>query len=116
MFSARMVIFSFCSPIMPRDEQDIVSTTPRRGGEVQEIGGTVSCRAVDPPSEHSQPETAKPPPGYPVIVSCSCCGTALRYSPTRSSRASRYLAPRVLSTRTKRRPEQKRKSQMPRYS
>src|SRR6266478_5925184 len=61
----------------------ILSALPHAGVvKCKKCGGTVACRAVDPPSEHSQPETAKPPPGYPVIVSCSCCGTALRYSPT----------------------------------
>ena len=61
----------------------ILSALPHAGVvKCKKCGGTVACRAVDPPSEHSQPETAKPPPGYPVIVSCSCCGTALRYSPS----------------------------------
>ena len=42
---------------------------------------TITCRAVDPESEHADPEKSEPAPQHPVIVSCSCCWTAFRYSP-----------------------------------
>ena len=43
-------------------------------------GCTVTCRAVDPQTEHSEPEKCEPPPAHSVIVACSCCWTAYRYS------------------------------------
>jgi hypothetical protein len=45
-------------------------------------GCTVTCRAIDPQTEHSEPEKAEPPPSHPVIVSCSCCWSAYRYNST----------------------------------
>src|SRR5215470_4855085 len=42
---------------------------------------TITCRAIDPQAEHSQPEKAEPPPSNSVIVTCSCCWGAYRYSP-----------------------------------
>lgn len=44
-------------------------------------GCTVNCRAVDPQLEHSQPDNREPRPGHAVVVSCSCCWSAYRYSP-----------------------------------
>jgi hypothetical protein len=43
---------------------------------------TITCRAVDPQTEHAEPDKSEPAPQHPVIVSCSCCWTAFRYSPT----------------------------------
>lgn len=48
----------------------------------KKCGCTVTCRAIDPQAEHSEPEKAEPPPAHPVIVSCSCCWTAFRYGPS----------------------------------
>ena len=42
---------------------------------------TVNCRAVDPQIEHAEPDKTEPAPQHPVIVTCSCCWTAFRYSP-----------------------------------
>lgn len=42
---------------------------------------TITCRAIDPQGEHSQPDKADPPPKASVIVTCSCCWSAYRYSP-----------------------------------
>lgn len=42
---------------------------------------TITCLAIDPQGEHSQPEKAEPPLHDSVIVSCSCCWAAYRYSP-----------------------------------
>jgi hypothetical protein len=42
---------------------------------------TITCRAIDPQGEHSQPDRADPPPQSSVIVTCSCCWAAYRYSP-----------------------------------
>ncbi|MBI3476463.1 MAG: hypothetical protein HY010_12080 [Acidobacteria bacterium] len=41
---------------------------------------TITCRAVDPQIEHAEPDKSEPAPQHPVIVSCSCCWTAFRYS------------------------------------
>lgn|SRR6266851_1777607 len=43
---------------------------------------TITCRAVDPQTEHAEPHNSEPAPQHPVLVSCSCCWTAFRYSPT----------------------------------
>lgn len=42
---------------------------------------TINCRAIDPQIEHAQPEKADPPPEGTVVVTCSCCWAAYRYSP-----------------------------------
>lgn len=42
---------------------------------------TITCRAIDPQGEHSQPDKSGPSPQDSVIVTCSCCWTAYRYSP-----------------------------------
>ena len=42
---------------------------------------TITCRAIDAQGEHSQPEKADPAPKDSVIVTCSCCWAAYRYSP-----------------------------------
>ena len=42
---------------------------------------TITCRAIDPQGEHSQPDKADPAPQDSVIVTCSCCWAAYRYSP-----------------------------------
>ena len=46
----------------------------------KKCGCTVTCRAVDPQTEHSEPEKSEPPPAHSVIVACSCCWNAYRYS------------------------------------
>ena|SRR6267154_2453081 len=46
----------------------------------KKCGCTITCRAIDPQVEHSQPDKAEPPPKETVVVSCSCCWTAFRYS------------------------------------
>ena len=46
----------------------------------KKCGCTINCRAIDPQGEHSQPDRADPPPRDTVIVTCSCCWTAFRYS------------------------------------
>ena len=47
----------------------------------KKCGCTINCRAIDPQGEHSQPGKADPPPQDSVIVTCSCCWAAYRYSP-----------------------------------
>jgi hypothetical protein len=42
---------------------------------------TITCRAIDPQGEHSQPDKAESSPQGSVIVSCACCWAAYRYSP-----------------------------------
>lgn len=52
------------------------------GVKCKKCGCTVNCRAIDPQVEHSQPDKAEPPPRDTVIVTCSCCWIAYRYSPS----------------------------------
>ena len=47
----------------------------------KKCGCTINCRAIDPQIEHSEPDKAEPPPQDTVIVTCSCCWAAYRYSP-----------------------------------
>jgi hypothetical protein len=47
----------------------------------KKCGCTITCRAIDPQNEHADPDKSEPAPPHPVIVSCSCCWTAFRYSP-----------------------------------
>jgi hypothetical protein len=47
----------------------------------KKCGCTINCRAIDSQLEHSQPDKADPPPSDAVIVTCSCCWAAYRYSP-----------------------------------
>jgi hypothetical protein len=47
----------------------------------KKCGCTINCRAIDPQTEHSQPDKADPPPHDSVIVTCSCCWAAYRYNP-----------------------------------
>jgi hypothetical protein len=47
----------------------------------KKCGCTTNCRAIDPQIEHSGPDKAEPPPHDTVIVTCSCCWAAFRYSP-----------------------------------
>ena len=47
----------------------------------KKCGCTVNCRAIDSQLEHADPENAEPPPQDTVIVTCSCCWAAYRYSP-----------------------------------
>lgn len=42
----------------------------------------INCRAIDPQIEHAQPDKADPALQDTVIVTCSCCWAAYRYSPT----------------------------------
>ena len=46
----------------------------------KKCGCTINCRAIDPQIEHSQPDNVDPPPHDSVIVTCSCCWAAYRYS------------------------------------
>ncbi len=47
----------------------------------KKCGCTINCRAIDTQIEHSEPDKAEPPPQDTVIVTCSCCWAAYRYSP-----------------------------------
>ena len=46
----------------------------------KKCGCTINCRAIDPQIEQSQPDNVDPPPHDSVIVTCSCCWAAYRYS------------------------------------
>lgn len=43
---------------------------------------TVNCRAIDPQTEHSNPELRDPAPRVHLVVSCACCWSPFRYAPT----------------------------------
>ena len=47
----------------------------------KKCGCTVNCRVIDSQLGHADPEKAEPSPEDTVIVSCSCCWAAYRYSP-----------------------------------
>jgi hypothetical protein len=47
----------------------------------KKCGCTINCRAIDPQVEHSEPDKSEPAPQDTVIVTCSCCWAAYRYSP-----------------------------------
>jgi hypothetical protein len=47
----------------------------------KKCGCTINCRAIDPQLAHSQPDKLDPPSQDPVVVTCSCCWGAYRYSP-----------------------------------
>jgi len=47
----------------------------------KKCGCTINCRAIDPQIEHSHTDEADSPPQGSVIVTCSCCWAAYRYSP-----------------------------------
>jgi hypothetical protein len=54
----------------------------------KKCGCTINCRAIDPQTEHSQPDKADPPPHDSVIVTCSCCWAAYRYGPAEIFKAA----------------------------
>jgi hypothetical protein len=79
--SCNGMTFSFSSPM-------IASMTGLNLGlptawvvKCKKCGCTINCRAIDPQIEHAEPEKAEPPPQDTVIVTCSCCWAAYRYSP-----------------------------------
>lgn len=41
---------------------------------------TVTCRAVDPQEEHTNPASRESRPNTALVVTCSCCWNAYRYS------------------------------------
>jgi hypothetical protein len=73
--------FPFCSPIMGGMASLHQGLPVAWVVKCKKCGCTINCRAVDPQAEHSQPDKADPPPREAVIVTCSCCWVAYRYSP-----------------------------------
>ena len=76
-----VMTFSFCSPMIERMMGANSQLPSAWVVKCKKCGCTINCRAIDPQLEHSQPDMTDPPPKEPVIVSCSCCWTAFRYSP-----------------------------------
>ncbi len=76
----REMTFAIRSPIIPC-VADRVALPAAWVVKCKKCGCTVTCRAIDSQLEHAQPERAEPPPHDTVIVSCSCCWSAYRYSP-----------------------------------
>ena len=69
-----------CSPIIPY-VADLVALPSAWVVKCKKCGCTVTCRAIDSQREHAEPERAEPAPHDTVIVTCSCCWSAYRYSP-----------------------------------
>ena len=74
--------FSFCSPMIERMMGANSQLPSAWVVKCKKCGCTITCRAIDPQLEHSQPDKADPPPRDSVIVSCACCWTAFRYGPS----------------------------------
>jgi len=77
--------FAICSPIIPY-MADLVALPAAWVVKCKKCGCTVTCRAIDSQREHAEPEKAEPAPNDTVIVTCSCCWTAYRYSPNEVSK------------------------------
>jgi hypothetical protein len=73
--------FSFYSPIIAGMTGLNLGLPTAWVVKCKKCGCTINCRAIDPQTEHSQPDKAEPAPQDPVIVTCSCCWAAYRYSP-----------------------------------
>jgi hypothetical protein len=76
-----MVTFSFYSPMMAGMNGVNLGLPKAWVVKCKKCGCTITCRAIDPQGEHAQPDKAEPPPHESVIVTCSCCWAAFRYSP-----------------------------------
>jgi len=73
--------FSFCSPMIAGMTGVNLGLPKAWVVNCKKCACTIDCRAIDPQGEHSQPDKADPPPQDSVIVTCSCCWAAYRYSP-----------------------------------
>ena len=73
--------FSFYSPMIAGMTGPNLGLPTAWIVQCKKCGCTINCRAIDPQSEHSDPDRAEPPPHDSVIVTCSCCWAAYRYSP-----------------------------------
>jgi hypothetical protein len=73
--------FSFLSPMMTGMAGRNLGLPKAWVVNCKKCGCTINCRAIDPQGEHSQPDKADPPPHDSVIVTCSCCWAAYRYTP-----------------------------------
>src|SRR6266851_5382749 len=75
------VTFSFYSPMIAGMTGLNLGLPTAWVVKCKKCGCTINCRAIDPQIEHSEPDKAEPPPQDTVIVTCSCCWAAYRYSP-----------------------------------
>ena len=73
--------FVVCSPMIARMTGLNLGLPVAWVVKCKKCGCTINCRAIDPQTEHSQPDKADPPPHDSVIVTCSCCWSAYRYNP-----------------------------------
>ena len=80
-FSCDGMTFSFFSPIIADMTGLNLGLPSAWVVKCKKCGCTVNCRAIDPQIEHAEPDKAEPPPQDTVIVTCSCCWAAYRYSP-----------------------------------
>ncbi len=74
-------MFSFCSPMIAGMTGLNLGLPCAWVVKCKKCGCTINCRAIDPQIEHSEPEKAELRPQDTVIVTCSCCWAAYRYSP-----------------------------------
>ncbi len=75
------MMFSFCSPMIAGMTGLNLGLPCAWVVKCKKCGCTINCRAIDPQIEHSEPEKAELRPQDTVIVTCSCCWAAYRYSP-----------------------------------
>src|SRR5689334_9510350 len=90
--------FAISSPIIAY-VADLVALPAAWVVKCKKCGCTVTCRAIDSQLEHAEPEKAEPPPKDTVIVTCSCCWSAYRYSPNEVFKASPVPGPTCASNR-----------------
>jgi hypothetical protein len=75
------VTFSFCSPIIAAMTDLNLGLPTAWVVKCKKCGCTINCRAIDPQVAYLEPDKAEPPPQDTVLVTCSCCWAAYRYSP-----------------------------------
>jgi len=74
-----LLLFAFGAPVMIGISSGLPAAWVVR---CKKCSCTITCRAIDPQLERSEPTKSEPPPREDVVVSCSCCWSAFRYNPT----------------------------------
>ena len=74
-----LLLFAYGAPVMIGMSSGLPAAWVVR---CKKCSCTITCRAIDPQLERSEPTKSDPPPREDVVVSCSCCWSAFRYNPT----------------------------------
>jgi hypothetical protein len=77
-------IFSFCSPILSGMDGAVLPEA--WVVKCAKCRCTVTCVAIDPQREHTDPASRESRPNSAFVVTCSCCWSARRYSAEQISR------------------------------